>query len=118
MASAVSAIFILDLKGKVLISRNYRGDIPMSAVEKFLPLVLEAEEDSQAPAPCFTDDGINYLYIRHNNLFCKSPHWLMGKKETGLVTHLPSSTIARPFSCLQKKENGINFSHQPRKNIT
>lgn len=71
MASAVSAIFILDLKGKVLISRNYRGDIPMSAVEKFLPLVLEAEEDSQAPAPCFTDDGINYLYIRHNNLFCK-----------------------------------------------
>ena len=72
MASAVSAIFILDLKGKVLISRNYRGDIPMSAVEKFLPLVLEAEEDGQTPAPCFTDDGINYMYIRHNNLFCKS----------------------------------------------
>jgi hypothetical protein len=32
-------VFILDLKGKVLISRNYRGDIPMSAVEKFMPLV-------------------------------------------------------------------------------
>lgn len=80
MASAVSAIFILDLKGKVLISRNYRGDIPMSAVEKFLPLVLEAEEDSQAPAPCFTDDGINYLYIRHNNLFCKSPFILLSSR--------------------------------------
>ncbi|CAJ0753833.1 3259_t:CDS:2 [Entrophospora sp. SA101] len=46
-----SAIFILDLKGKVLISRNYRGDIPMSAVEKFMPLVLEAEEEQQAPTP-------------------------------------------------------------------
>jgi hypothetical protein len=33
-------VFILDLKGKVLISRNYRGDIPMSAVEKFMPLVI------------------------------------------------------------------------------
>lgn len=37
----VGIVFILDLKGKVLISRNYRGDIPMSAVEKFMPLVSE-----------------------------------------------------------------------------
>ncbi|CAI2186610.1 5676_t:CDS:2 [Funneliformis geosporum] len=51
-----SAIFALDLKGKVLISRNYRGDIPMSAVEKFMPLVLEAEEEQQAPTPCFTHE--------------------------------------------------------------
>jgi AP-1 complex subunit mu len=64
-----SAVFILDLKGKVLISRNYRGDIPMSAVEKFMPLVLETEEESQSPTPCFTHEGINYLYIRHNNLY-------------------------------------------------
>lgn len=63
-----SAVYILDLKGKVLISRNYRGDIPTTAVEKFMPLVLEAEEE-QAPVPCFNDEGINYLYIRHNNLY-------------------------------------------------
>lgn len=36
-----SAVFILDLKGKVLISRNYRGDVPMTAVDKFVPMVLE-----------------------------------------------------------------------------
>ncbi|CAG8697247.1 10941_t:CDS:2, partial [Racocetra fulgida] len=60
-----SAVFVLDLKGKVLISRNYRGDIPMSAVEKFMPLVLEAEEEQQAPTPCFTHEGINYLYIQY-----------------------------------------------------
>ncbi|RUS35460.1 Mu homology domain-containing protein [Jimgerdemannia flammicorona] len=63
-----SAVYILDLKGKVLISRTYRGDIPMTAVEKFMPLVLEAEEE-QVPVPCFNDEGINYLYIRHNNLY-------------------------------------------------
>ena len=97
MASAVSAIFILDLKGKVLISRNYRGDIPMSAVEKFLPLVLEAEEDSQAPAPCFTDDGINYLYIRHNNLF---------RKFTLFLLLSPLFFLAHPFCRQESSSSG------------
>lgn len=90
-----SAVFILDLKGKVqvtisshvlwdtfqfhtenlqvLISRNYRGDIPMTAVEKFMPLVLQAEEEEQTPTPIVsTEDGINFLYIRHSNLYCTS----------------------------------------------
>ncbi|KAG2236736.1 hypothetical protein INT48_000734 [Thamnidium elegans] len=63
-----SAIFILDLKGKVLISRNYRGDIPMSAVEKFMPLISEAEDET-IPLPCFTHEGISYLYLKHSNLY-------------------------------------------------
>ncbi|KAF8437426.1 Mu homology domain-containing protein [Terfezia claveryi] len=64
-----SAIFFLDLKGKTLLARNYRGDIPMSAVEKFPVLLLDAEEESSAVPPCFSHEGINYLYIRHNNLY-------------------------------------------------
>lgn len=64
-----SAIFFLDLKGKPLLSRNYRGDIPMSAVEKFPLLLLEAEEESSVVPPCFSKEGINYLYITHNNLY-------------------------------------------------
>lgn len=42
-----SAVFIMDLKGKILISRNYRGDIPMSVSEKFtkhLSVEREARE--------------------------------------------------------------------------
>jgi AP-1 complex subunit mu len=43
----------------------------MSAVEKFMPLVLEAEDLDQVPSPVTcTDDGINFLYIKHNNLYC------------------------------------------------
>ena len=30
-----SAIFIMDVKGKVIISRNYRGDIPMSVSDRY-----------------------------------------------------------------------------------
>lgn len=29
-----SAVFIMDTKGKVIIARNYRGDIPMSVSER------------------------------------------------------------------------------------
>jgi AP-1 complex subunit mu len=54
---------------QTLLARNYRGDIPMSAVEKFPVLLSEAEEDSYAVPPCFSNEGINYLYIRHNNLY-------------------------------------------------
>lgn len=72
-----SAIFFLDLKGKVcifatdtcaphltvssqtLLARNYRGDIPMSAVDNFPVLLSEAEEESSAVPPCFSDEGIN-----------------------------------------------------------
>jgi AP-1 complex subunit mu len=41
----------------------------MSAVEKFPVLLSEAEEESSAVPPCFSSEGINYLYIRHNNLY-------------------------------------------------
>jgi AP-1 complex subunit mu len=58
-----SAIFFLDLKGKTLLARNYRGDIPMSAVEKFMPLLLDAEEENAAPAPCISHEGVN---VHHN----------------------------------------------------
>lgn len=30
-----SAIFIMDTKGKVIIARNYRGDIPMSVADRY-----------------------------------------------------------------------------------
>lgn len=51
-----SAILITDLTGKPLISRNYRGDIPLSsAAEKFATYLLEAEEEAKKPV--FYVDG-------------------------------------------------------------
>lgn len=44
---------------QTLLARNYRGDIPMSAVEKFPVLLSEAEEESSAVPPCFSNEGIN-----------------------------------------------------------
>lgn len=74
-----SLIAILDVKGKVcwqkteltqsLIQRSYRDDVPPSYIERFLPLVLDMEEENVQVTPCFSDDGINYMHIRHNNLY-------------------------------------------------
>ena len=64
----VSAIFILDSRGKVLISRNYRGDIPMYIAEKFITLLQQAEEE-QSVTPVLQDGGYNYLYVRHSNIY-------------------------------------------------
>lgn len=52
-----------------LIQRSYRDDIPSSAIERFLPLILEQEEDGAYVTPCFSSMGVNYLHIRHNNLY-------------------------------------------------
>lgn len=65
-----SLIAILDLKGKPLIQRSYRDDVPASYVERFLTLVLDIEEDSgQQVTPCFSNQGVNYMHIRHSNLY-------------------------------------------------
>uniref|UniRef100_A0A1I8IK55 MHD domain-containing protein n=1 Tax=Macrostomum lignano TaxID=282301 RepID=A0A1I8IK55_9PLAT len=67
-AMSASAIYILDTKGKVLISRNYRGDVPMSTIEKFMPLLVEREEEGtvQPVLPC---DDAYFMYISHNNVY-------------------------------------------------
>lgn len=65
---SASAIYILDSKGKVLISRNYRGDICMSVIEKFMPLMMDREEDGsvQPVLPC---DDVFFMYIKQSNVY-------------------------------------------------
>ena len=66
-----SIVAILDLKGKPLIQRAYRDDVDPSALERFLPLLLEVEEEHGPGAvhPCMSSGGINYMHVRHNNLY-------------------------------------------------
>ncbi|ODQ64428.1 clathrin adaptor, mu subunit [Nadsonia fulvescens var. elongata DSM 6958] len=69
----VSAIYILDSQYQTLLFRDYRGDIPRSAIEEFGPLIMRHEcgDDIDSPfsKPCFTYQGVNYLYVQHNNIY-------------------------------------------------
>ena len=70
-AKMASLIAILDLKGKPLIQRSYRDDVPPSYIERFLPIILDLEEEGQQVTPCFSKEGVNYMHIRHSNLYRK-----------------------------------------------
>eukprot|EP01068_Selenidium_serpulae_P004226 Selendium_serpulae@DN3460_c0_g1_i1.p1 len=65
--SGASAIFILDSKGKTIISRNYRGEVPMSVTDRFVRNVID-QEDSLVK-PVFCDNGVTFCWIQHNNLY-------------------------------------------------
>jgi AP-1 complex subunit mu len=41
---AASAVFILDLKGHVILFRDYRGDVPIKYAERFITKLNELEE--------------------------------------------------------------------------
>ena len=58
----VSAVFFIDLKGKVLISRNYRGDVTRSQAERFSQKIQET--DPTELKPVFVDAGVTYIYIQ------------------------------------------------------
>jgi hypothetical protein len=45
-----SAVFITDLQGKAIISRNYRGDVPLNkAIEQFAKYLVEVEDEAKKP---------------------------------------------------------------------
>lgn len=94
-AMVLSSLFFLDLKGKILISRDYRGDISPSHAEEFIELLSEREISmemgengdgmgvipsgasssagsvSNVQPPIFHKNGISYCYTKYNNLYSK-----------------------------------------------
>jgi AP-1 complex subunit mu len=81
-----SLVFLTDLSGKSIISRDYRGDIsPTHAIERFAKYLTEVEEEDKKPifhvdsngdiAQGMDRIGLNgpggqtYVYIQHNNLY-------------------------------------------------
>ena len=45
-----SAVFITDLQGKAIISRNYRGDVNLNKViERFAKYLVEVEDEYKKP---------------------------------------------------------------------
>ena len=51
-----------------LVSRDYRGDVEMSVIEKFLPMVLDMEEEGLM-SPILVHEKATFVYIKHNNLY-------------------------------------------------
>ena len=65
--SGISAIYFLDRKGRVIIFRNYRGEVDQDISEGFIDEVLELDEANMKPA--FTIDNVHYVWIKHQNIY-------------------------------------------------
>uniref|UniRef100_A0A7S0R0U6 MHD domain-containing protein n=1 Tax=Pyramimonas obovata TaxID=1411642 RepID=A0A7S0R0U6_9CHLO len=64
----VSAVFALDLKGKVIIARDYRGDVALNCTERFTQHLADVENESEL-TPIWEDNGVTYAYVQHNNIY-------------------------------------------------
>ncbi|KAG8541661.1 hypothetical protein GDO81_028512 [Engystomops pustulosus] len=65
---SASAVFVLDLKGKPLICRNYKGDINLAEIDHFMPLVVQREEEGNL-TPLLIHGKVHFLWIKHSNLY-------------------------------------------------
>ncbi|XP_033877804.1 AP-1 complex subunit mu-1-like [Acipenser ruthenus] len=65
---SASAVFVLDIKGKVLISRNYKGDIDMNEIDHFMPILMQKEEEVDV-SPFVAHGAVHFLWIKHSNLY-------------------------------------------------
>ncbi|MEW5299053.1 MAG: hypothetical protein WDW36_002103 [Sanguina aurantia] len=65
---AVSAIFFLDVKGRVIVFRDYRGDVSPKYAEKFMAKINEMEENGKL-TPVIYDEGVSYVYLQVSNLY-------------------------------------------------
>ena len=65
-----SAVFILDLKGKLIISRNYRGDVPMGPVpDKFVAAVVSQDDSQVRPVFWDLESGVGYAWIKYGSVY-------------------------------------------------
>ncbi|KYB28548.1 AP-1 complex subunit mu-1 isoform X1 [Tribolium castaneum] len=67
----LSAIFILDSNGIVLMSRDYRGDVGKEQIEEFLPLLNQQEELGNS-SPLLHHDKVSFAYVKHEGLYITS----------------------------------------------
>uniref|UniRef100_V9KAN1 Adaptor-related protein complex 1, mu 2 subunit n=1 Tax=Callorhinchus milii TaxID=7868 RepID=V9KAN1_CALMI len=65
---SASAIFILDAKGKLLICRNYKGDVEMGEIDSFIPVLIQSEDEGSV-SPLLTHGKTHFLWIKHSNLY-------------------------------------------------
>ena len=63
----MSAVYILDSKGRILINFDYRGEVDMSIPDKFMAHIQS--NDKILPNPVFRVDDWCFAYIERSNMF-------------------------------------------------
>jgi AP-1 complex subunit mu len=66
--SAISALFILDARGRVLVYRDYRGDVPARHAERFAARLAESDDAGRLPPVLHDEGGVSCVHLAHGNV--------------------------------------------------
>ena len=69
MAFACSAVYLLNLRGDVLIYRAYRDDVNRNVIESFRDEILSDSERSDGTGPLRLLGSASFLYVRVENVY-------------------------------------------------
>eukprot|EP01084_Bolivina_argentea_P113293 201948_1 len=65
-----SSIFVTDDRGKILIDRNYRGNVSKSIVaEQFKKILIENEDEYIYSSPIIIDKGVAFCFIKYDDIY-------------------------------------------------
>lgn len=64
----ISAIFLVNQKGEIIINRFYRDDVSRQVVDTFRAKVI-ASKEAGSIAPIKLIENSSFLYTRHSNLY-------------------------------------------------
>ena len=103
-----SAIYFLDQKGKIIVSRDYRGDCQSTITERFQRKVLELDE--RLLKPVLTDKDATFVWIRVNNIYMVAV--AKGNPNVGLILsflHRVKAVFESYFKELEDESLRDNF---------
>ncbi|KAL1568250.1 AP-1 complex subunit mu-2 [Salvia divinorum] len=108
--AATSALFVLDIKGRCLISRDYRGNVSTAEVERFFSKHLEKEGDMESHGPICYDNGVSYVFIQHSNVYILTASRQNSNAATLLVfLHRVVGVLKHYFEKLEEESLKDNF---------
>eukprot|EP00959_Pyramimonas_sp_CCMP1952_P425127 8904726-Pyramimonas_sp.AAC.1 len=73
----ISQFFVLSVRGDVIISRDYRYDVPKTSSETFFRKVKFWGREGETAPPVFHADGVNYFHLKCE-AYRAVPHDLAG----------------------------------------
>jgi AP-1 complex subunit mu len=106
---AISAIFFLDVKGRIILYRDYRGDVSPKHAEKFMAKVNEMEDEGKLN-PVIYDEGVSYIYLQIANLYILA----VGRSNVNVVSvlvflHRMVDVFKHYFEVLEEESLRDNF---------
>ena len=60
----ISQFFVLSLRGDIIITRDYRYDVPRTSSETFFRKVKFWGTEGESAPPVFHADGVNYFHVK------------------------------------------------------